>query len=714
MARKQAVSIQETVENNEDFENYLAAHKDQLICMEVYSDFCGPCLATGNAIRKGKLEIGQDRIAMVKCCSDNIDALARFKHHSEPAFLFIVHGKLTRAMFGPNGIDLCRIIEEELKILDKEAEGITVERPRLEVHEMLPEEAAKMQENLKIEEEYRDAAERLRVLTLAARKKRVNERLSQNIRRLNFIMFWPHCHQAHYDLYEKWDMIKEGALDEEAVEKVEEFNSDIEVEGEDYILSGGLFRAGLVIPLPMSSAKAKWTCLFLIPRCFYQVADLAEVIETRVPAAACTRHIHIDKRYDVQEVVNMYSLRSWNRERECLAMFPVGYGDDHQEIESVEEEEIVTVADITVAAKDTFQLDERSAREALYMSDVDANEACMHALLDGRVLVVLFKMFETDTRDFVKLMRYTLYEEIPIPKEDVPPEKQVPPVPAYERYATISKTAREVRRDRYNAKLQKLKEEKEDAERLQAEQDRLAREAQEETARVEKQRLEEERMARIAAGLPADPEPPPPPPPPEPVEGETPEGAEGVEGAEGAEGAEPVEGAEGAPTESGEGGEGGEEKPEKAETEASEVTTTVTDLTPGEGLEEGALDEEAVEKVEEFNSDIEVEGEDYIPPGGLFVPGLYTPANELAKANGLAYFYPKQVADLAEVIETEYLPPHVLVIFTIDKRYDVQEVVNMYSSEILNMGIFVGEDPYSAEHVAYSIKQYDKMERPRR
>lgn len=58
-------------------------------------------------------------------------------------------------------------------------------------------------------------------------------------------------------------------------------------------------------------------------------------------------------------------------------------------------------ADITVAAKDTFQLDERSAREALYMSDVDPNEACLHALLEGRVLVVLFKMFETDTRDFV-------------------------------------------------------------------------------------------------------------------------------------------------------------------------------------------------------------------------------------------------------------------------------------------------------------------------
>ncbi|XP_050550734.1 thioredoxin domain-containing protein 3 homolog [Spodoptera frugiperda] len=561
MARKQQVSIQETVDNNEDFANYLEVHFEQLICMEVYSEFCGPCLATGNAIRKGKLEIGEDRIAMVKACADKIDALERFKNHSEPVFLFIVRGKLTRAMFGPNGIDLCRIIEEELKFMEKESQGIVLDRPKLEIHEMLPEEAAKLEENLKIEEEYREAAERLRVLTLAARKKRVNERLSQSIKRLNFIMFWPHCHQAHYDLYEKWDMIN-----------------------------------------------------------------------------------------------------------------------------------------ITVAAKDTFQLTEKTAREALYMSDVDTNEACLHALLNGKVLVVLFKMFDTDTRDFVKLMRYALYEEIPVPKEDVPPEKQVPLVPAYERYATISKTAREIRRDRYNAKLQKLKEEREEMERLQAEQDRLAREAEQEAIRLEKQRKDEERMARLAAGLPAEPEPEPEPVAAPPEEGEAGEPKEGEEKVEGQE------------TEQGTTAEGG------ATETASEVATTVTEMTPGdENPDEIPAEEQVVEKKEEeFNSDVEIEGEDYIPPGGLFVPGLYTPPNELAKSNGLALFYPKQVTALAETIETEYLPPHVLVIFAIDKRHDVQEVVKQYTSEILNMGIFVGEDPYNAEHIAYSIKQYDKMERPRR
>ncbi|XP_059059590.1 uncharacterized protein LOC131852870 [Achroia grisella] len=518
MARKGQVSIQDSVENNEEFEAYLQVHFKQLICMEVYSDFCGYCLATGNAVRKGKLEIGLERVAMVKALADNIDPLSRFKYKSEPVFLFLSKGKLTRAMFGANGIELCRIIEEELGLMHRETET-GIERPKLNIDEMLPEEAQKMQEDLKIEEECRDTVERLRVLTLAARKKRVCERLSRHVKRLNFILFWPHCHQAHYDLYEKWDIIN-----------------------------------------------------------------------------------------------------------------------------------------IQVGAKEILQLTEATAKEALYMSDVDPNEACLHALLKGEVLVVLFKMFDTDNRDFVKLLRHAVYQEIPVPKEDVPPEKQVPPIPAYERYATISKTAREVRRDRYEAKLQKLREEKEERDRLAAEQARLAREAEEERQRLEKQRQEEERMARIQAGLPAELEP---------------------------------------------------------EVTAEDIEGEETENVQAEAVEEAEEEQEKVEEEEEFHSDVSMEDEEYIPPGGLFVPGLYSPANELAKANGLSFFFSKLVQDMAP-IETEHLPPHVLVMFTVDKRYDVQDIIHQFPHEILATGLFVGEDPYTAEHVAYSIKQYDKMERLRK
>ncbi|CAH0718438.1 unnamed protein product, partial [Brenthis ino] len=519
MARKGQVTIQETVETNEELEEVLHANLDKLICMEVYSDFCGHCLATGNAIRKGKLEIGQDRIVMVKALADNIDVLSRFKNKSEPTFLFISKGKLIRAMFGANGLELCRIIEEEMGLMQKEIET-GIERPKQEIYELLPEEAAKIEEDVKLEVEYREAAERLRVLTVAARKKRICERLSRHVKRLNFILYWPHCHKAHLDLYEKWDLIN-----------------------------------------------------------------------------------------------------------------------------------------VQVAAKDSIQMTEEGVKEALYMSDVDPNEACIHALMKGEALVVLFKMFDTDNRDFVKLMRHTLYEEIPVTKEDVPPEKQLPPVPAFERYATISKTVREVRRERYEARMQKLREEKEERERLAAEQARLAREVEEERQRQEKQRQEEERMARIQAGLPAEPEPE--------------AGKEAVE----------------------------EEEIEKAETEATD--------------EQEKVEEEQVEAEEEFHSDVSIEDEEYIPPGGLLVPGLYTPPNELAKANGLAYFYPKVVSKITQ-IESEYLPPHVLVMFTIDKRHEVKQVIEQFPGEVLNYGIFIGDDPNTAEHLAYTIKQYNMMSRTRR
>ncbi|XP_063366975.1 uncharacterized protein LOC134655437 [Cydia amplana] len=530
MARKGQVAIQDSVETDEEFELYLNANVQRLICMEVYSDYCGPCLATAFAVRKGKMEIGQDRIAMVKAMSDHIDALSRFKYKSEPVFLFISKGKLTRALFGANGIELCRLIEEELALTQKEIDT-GAERPKQEITDQLPEEIMRIEDELKLESQMKAEEDRIRVATLAARKKRVSERLSRSVAGLNFILFFPHCHRAYYDLYENWDMLS-----------------------------------------------------------------------------------------------------------------------------------------IQVAAKEEIQITEDMIPEVLYMSDVEPNEACLHALCHGPALVVLFKFFDNDYRSFVKVLRHFLYEMIPEPKEDVPPEKQIPPIPAYERYATISKTPREVRRDRYNAMLQRLKDEEEERQRLAAEQARLAREAEEERLAQEKQRLEEEKMARIAAGLPASPEP-------EPV-------TEAEQLPEGEEGERP---------------EG--ELPEGEKAEQTEAT-------------EAAPAEEAPpeEVVEEFHSDVEVEGEEYIPPGGLFVPGLYSPPNDLAKANGLKLFFPKVIAGLTK-IESEHLPPHTLVMFPADKREVVKEVVDQYPEEILNLGIFHGDDLYSLEHVAYTVKQYDKMER---
>ncbi|XP_045777421.1 uncharacterized protein LOC123875566 isoform X2 [Maniola jurtina] len=69
----------------------------------------------------------------------------------------------------------------------------------------------------------------------------------------------------------------------------------------------------------------------------------------------------------------------------------------------------------------------------------------------------------------------------------------------------------------------------------------------------------------------------------------------------------------------------------------------------------------------EEDSDVDDENE-YFPPPGLLIPGFYAPPNDVAKTNGLAILFPK-------------------------------------------MGIFKATYPFDAIHVAYSVKQFDAMQK---
>lgn len=44
-----------------------------------------------------------------------------------------------------------------------------------------------------------------------------------------------------------------------------------------------------------------------------------------------------------------------------------------------------------------------------------------------------------------------------------------------------------------------------------------------------------------------------------------------------------------------------------------------------------------------------------------------------------------QVVSKLTPIESEVLPPHVLVIFHIDKRHDVKEIMHLYPDEMLSV-----------------------------
>ncbi|XP_023950339.1 uncharacterized protein LOC112054704 [Bicyclus anynana] len=135
-----------------------------------------------------------------------------------------------------------------------------------------------------------------------------------------------------------------------------------------------------------------------------------------------------------------------------------------------------------------------------------------------------------------------------------------------------------------------------------------------------------------------------------------------------------------------------------------------------ENLNQESDDDDVNIVIPEVLPDVEVEDEEetddeneYFPPAGLLIPGFYAPPNDVAKTNGLAILFPKLVSENVTP-EDEFLPPHVLVMFDMDKRYKAMEVISQYKDEVIHMGIFKATRPSGpVKHIAYSIKQFDVM-----
>ncbi|XP_045537539.1 thioredoxin domain-containing protein 3 homolog [Papilio machaon] len=137
-----------------------------------------------------------------------------------------------------------------------------------------------------------------------------------------------------------------------------------------------------------------------------------------------------------------------------------------------------------------------------------------------------------------------------------------------------------------------------------------------------------------------------------------------------------------------------------------------------EDFERSTLDIEVDIVIPEALSDEELEAsseeendEEYFPPAGLLIPGFYAPPNEIAKVNGLAVLFPKIVLE-SVTPQPEFLPPHVLVLLDMTKRYKAVEILAKHKSAVIHMGIFQLNDPLFSNnlHVAYSIKQFESLQ----
>uniref|UniRef100_A0A2S2NCL2 Thioredoxin domain-containing protein 3 n=1 Tax=Schizaphis graminum TaxID=13262 RepID=A0A2S2NCL2_SCHGA len=122
MAKRGALAVlQEEVNNNDDWARVMG--KPGMLVIDVYAEWCGPCVAMISYLRKIKLESGNENLNYAIAKSDDINVLKRFRQRSEPHWMFFFDGKLVNVVIGIDAPRLIRLIWEELEQYAKYKNG---------------------------------------------------------------------------------------------------------------------------------------------------------------------------------------------------------------------------------------------------------------------------------------------------------------------------------------------------------------------------------------------------------------------------------------------------------------------------------------------------------------------------------------------------------------------------------------------------------------
>lgn len=195
MAKKGAtVALQIDVTNEEDWEK-IKTEKKGVILIDVYTEWCGPCVGMCGNLRKVKLEVGGENITYVTAKADAIEELQRFRKKSEPTWMFIVEGRMTNLMFGPDAPRLMRMIVQEVK-KEQDVQAGLKERVSMPITSIAPEEKKRFAEL----EELHGAAIRLEQELLKKKqdeyRMEVAVAVSEGLPDHSVLILWPHALDA--------------------------------------------------------------------------------------------------------------------------------------------------------------------------------------------------------------------------------------------------------------------------------------------------------------------------------------------------------------------------------------------------------------------------------------------------------------------------------------------------------------------------------------
>ncbi|CAG9784744.1 unnamed protein product [Diatraea saccharalis] len=119
--------------------------------VDVYTEWCGPCIGMVGNLKKIKVELGGDNLHLAVAKSDTIECLKRFRKRSEPTWMFIASGQLLNVVFGADAPRLTRTIEQELRNEELAKKG-ELQRPQRAPHELTPPEQRIAREAAALEE----------------------------------------------------------------------------------------------------------------------------------------------------------------------------------------------------------------------------------------------------------------------------------------------------------------------------------------------------------------------------------------------------------------------------------------------------------------------------------------------------------------------------------------------------------------------------------
>ncbi|KAH8287667.1 hypothetical protein KR054_011342 [Drosophila jambulina] len=168
MAKKGGVQqLQADLASDEEFEKFL--QRSGLLVLDIYSEWCGPCLGMVGSLRKIKLELGGDNLQLAICKAGSISYLERFNKKSEPTWMFVTSGKAINIMFGTDVPKLVAMITRMLQSTMAKETHVSYEITELQPIELQQLEvrnrALRVAEEIELAESRRKRVEYLRSVT---------------------------------------------------------------------------------------------------------------------------------------------------------------------------------------------------------------------------------------------------------------------------------------------------------------------------------------------------------------------------------------------------------------------------------------------------------------------------------------------------------------------------------------------------------------------